>query len=370
MNGESQGMYNSYFSFRNLPRNIAKLPKSFLIPIGLFGLAVIWILSGTFMRKAPELSSLQEGSLFSVQVMDAQAQLKEVMLHIQGQTKASCVVDVRAEVEGKVISILEKGQKVEKNQPLIQLQLEDRDARFAKAKARYSQRSLEYQAAVRLNKQGFRSPFDVARSRASLGEAKADLETARYEIENSTIKAPFSGILDDKKVNLGDYVLKGDKVGRLIDLDPMRAVGFVQEQDVQKISSGKEGLIVLKNETIKGKVTFISASADPQTRMFQIELSAPNPNGKIPDGLTAEIQIPLEKTLAHFITPAILTLKDDGTMGVKIVTSDDEVQFCPVQIAASEKAGVWVKGLPERVCIITVGQEFVVEGQKVKPVLK
>lgn len=350
-------------------KRLKALPQSYLILGGILGVVILWIFSGYVIRKAAGPSSSEKASLFSVQVINSKAQPKEMKLHIQGQTKASSAVEVRAEVEGKVVFILEKGQKVEKNQPLAQLQLEDREARVAKAEAQYHQRLLEYQAAAQLHKKGFMPPNHVAKAKAFLGEAKANLATAHYERENATIRASFKGTLDDKKVNLGDFVLKGDRILKLLDLDPIRAVGFVQEQDVHKIFLGQEGLIVLKNGVYKGTVVFVSAAADTQTRMFQVELSIPNPEGKILDGLTADIQILLEKTVAHFVSPAILTLKDDGTMGVKIVTPDNKVRFVPVHLALSEKTGMWVRGLPETARIITIGQEFVIEGQQVNPVL-
>lgn len=351
-------------------KGVAHLPKSRLIPLGFLGCMVLWIFSGYVMRRVSGPVVSEDSSLLSVQVLDSTATLKEIKLRLQGQTKASSLVEVRAEGEGKIIFILDKGQKVEKNQPLARLQPEDREAHFAKVKAQYHQRVLEHQAAVRLGQQGFMPPNHVAKAQAWLGEAKANLETARCEVENATIKAPFSGILDDKKVSVGDYVLKGDKVLKLLDLDPIRAVGFVQEQDVHQIILGQEGFIKLKTGVHKGTVVFVSSSADPQTRMFQVELSAPNPEGKIPEGLTAEIEIPLEKIRAHFVSPAILTLQDEGTVGVKVVLPDNHVQFVPVQIVASETTGVWVKGLPETARIITVGQEFVMEGQKIAPVLQ
>ena len=72
--------------------------------------------------------------------------------------------------------------------------------------------------------------------------------------------------------------------------------------------------------------------------------------------------------MAHFVSPAILTLTDQGVLGVKSLEADNIVGFHPVRILESAPNGVWIGGLPEEVTLITVGQEFVAVGQAVRPV--
>jgi len=64
----------------------------------------------------------------------------------------------------------------------------------------------------------------------------------------------------------------------------------------------------------------------------------------------------------------VLTLNDDGIVGVRTVDDDDTVRFKPVEILADETRGVWIGGLPDQVRLIVVGQEFVIEGEQVTPV--
>ena len=73
-------------------------------------------------------------------------------------------------------------------------------------------------------------------------------------------------------------------------------------------------------------------------------------------------------TNAHLISPAVLTLADDGRVGVRIVDAGDVARFVPVEILADSEEGVWVSGLEHGDRLITVGHEFVKDGQKVRPV--
>ncbi|MBR9842912.1 MAG: efflux RND transporter periplasmic adaptor subunit, partial [Rhodobacteraceae bacterium] len=112
----------------------------------------------------------------------------------------------------------------------------------------------------------------------------------------------------------------------------------------------------------------LSRSADPETRTFRVEIHVPNSNLAIRDGQTAEIIIGAEGTKAHLVPQSALTLNDDGTLGVRIVDEAGIVAFAPVDIQRDTKEGVWLTGLPDSANIITIGQEFVVQGVKVEPV--
>jgi multidrug efflux system membrane fusion protein len=80
------------------------------------------------------------------------------------------------------------------------------------------------------------------------------------------------------------------------------------------------------------------------------------------------MRVPVAELPAHRVSPAILTLTDDGKIGVKTVNAENIVEFHAVQIVGDGPDGVWLVGLPERARFITVGQDFVVTGQKVEPV--
>ena len=84
--------------------------------------------------------------------------------------------------------------------------------------------------------------------------------------------------------------------------------------------------------------------------------------------MTAEIHITTRTVTAHRISPAILALDDRGVVGVRIIEQGNRVRFVPVKIISDGPDGMWVAGLPPTVTIITVGQEYVTNGQVVNPI--
>jgi multidrug efflux system membrane fusion protein len=142
----------------------------------------------------------------------------------------------------------------------------------------------------------------------------------------------------------------------------------VSEQDVGQISDGGDASVKLvTGETVPGKVSFISTMADPATRTFAVEVTVPNPDNKLRDGVSADMHIPVKQLKAAKISPGILVLNDSGVVGVRAV-DHGTVHFIPVKQVSDNPDGMLVTGIPDGTAVITVGQQFVTEGSHVKAV--
>ena len=336
-----------------------------------------WIASGQFgdgggpkaARKPPaDLTATQIVPTVRVRQLIAEPHQAEVIL--RGRTEATRKVDVKAETYGRVVELkIEKGDWVEKGAVIARLSPEERPARLAEAKALRKKRKIEYEASDRLSKKGYRAETQLAAAKAALEAAEAAVIRAQVALRNTTIRAPFDGLAVARAAEIGDFIDKGDPVARIIDLDPVLAVAQISERDRGRVTVGAPARVTLiGGREVSGIVRFVTAEAEATTRTFRIEIELPNPNAEIPDGVTAEIRLPLGEIKAHRVSPAILTLTDDGTIGVKTLGPDNRVRFHPIQIIGDGIGGVWLTGLPDRVTLITVGQEFVSEGQTVRPI--
>jgi multidrug efflux system membrane fusion protein len=346
-------------------------------------LAVIgvgWIASGQFGTDDPAVATngdtasatSAQGSKapMRVRVADLEAVMRVERVDVTGRTEASRTVQVRAETHGQVRELLgQRGDNVEKGSPIARLRLDDRPAKLAEAKASLRQREIEFKAAQSLKEKGFRSETEEAAAQARLDSAHAVVEQMEIDIARTSFRAPFDGMINSGHIELGDYVRVGDIAATVVDLDPMLVVGNVSERQVNSLHEGMPGIIRLIDGTERdGIIRFVAPVAEASTRTYRIELEIPNADVSIRDGLTAEIEIPVSEADAHFVTPSTLTLNDDGIVGVKVVTRDNMVSFQPVEIIADEPDGVWLGGLPRTIRLITVGQEFVLDGERVEPV--
>ncbi|MCB1556032.1 MAG: efflux RND transporter periplasmic adaptor subunit [Alphaproteobacteria bacterium] len=353
---------------------LKNMKSSYKIALIVTLVAFLWILSGILLPSADTVEESEaptaEAPVPQVRIRNSVAQDAESTVILTGRTQANRTVEIRAETEGKITAILsEKGTPVQESQPIATIEERDRMARASEAAERVRQKEIEYKAAQTLESKGLNAKVRVAQARAELESARAALKEAEVTRDNLTIKAPFAGILNEQHIEVGDYVTPGALVYTIVDLNPLKLTGFVSEQQRSRIKTGIPVVATLiGGETVEGTLTYIAPAANLEARTFPIEITLPNPENERADGLTAEIKIPRPEGKAHKISPSILSLNDEGVVGVKIVDQDDLAYFVPVSIIADTATFMWVKGLPDEARLITVGQDFVVDGQKVKPV--
>ena len=208
----------------------------------------------------------------------------------------------------------------------------------------------------------------VESARSGIQSAEAGVAVAKKEIERLTINAPFAGLMESDAAELGELLQPGGLCATIIQLDPIKLVGFIPEIDVDKVKlDARAGSTLASGREVMGKVTFLSRSADPTTRTFRVEVTVPNEDLAIRDGQTAEIYIQAEGQSAHLIPQSALTLDDNGQLGVRIVDARKKAGFLPVTVLRDTVQGIYVSGLGETADIIVVGQEFVTEGVDVAP---
>jgi len=352
--------------------------RSLLLAVFIALAAGGWILSGQFTngtRTDEELTAAAETAakppeLTAVRVRESVAEPYSSAIVISGRTAASRYIELKAQIQGRVVEIsATEGRPVAAGETILRFAPEDREARRQKAIARIEQRETEFSAADKLANKGFQARTQRAATFADLQEAKAELAEIEEEIRRQTIKAPFGAILDDIQVEIGDVVQSGDPVATLYDLDPILVVAQVSEQERLKLKVGQPGAASLLDGTrLSGTIRYITSAADPLTRTFRVELEVPNPGMRIEQGITTGVILPLPEISAHKLSAGVFTLNDDGLLGVMTVDQDDIVRFHRINVVDSDADWAYVTGLPERVRLISVGQEFVSDGEKVRAV--
>lgn len=347
------------------------MKRSYIIAGGMLAAVILWLLSGLLWpSRTPAPDSGDKGvpgiTRVEVQRFEAEPVIREVV--VQGQSVPLREVVVKAEIGGEVTELLaEKGQQVSRSDVLLRLQADDRPEQLEQARALLQQRKLEYQAALSLKQKGLQAERQVAEAMSLLRSAEALLKSAELNLQRLTVRAPFEGMVQARHAELGDFLQPGDPLYTLVALDPLRVRGDVAEGEIAELESGMGASAELSNGVVlNGKVTFVASVADSSTRTFALEMEAPNPGSRQRAGMSATLRIPLGSINAHKVSPALLSLNDAGVLGLKGVDQGGIVRFHPVELLKSERDGVWLGGLPPQVELITVGQDFVREGDRVE----
>lgn len=326
-------------------------------------------LSGDGKPKADAKTAQAKASqLPTVQVQVTQEALHDYTVTIRGRTEAARSVVVRSESAGTVAQTpAVEGSFVRKGQVLCRLNVDARQAAVDQAKALVRSRQLTRQASTDLAAKGYRSQTQVLQDQANLDNAQATLRQAEVALEQMNIRAPFDGVFDKRDAEVGAYLAPGQSCGSMIELNPILIVGDLPEMETSRLRVGAMASAkLLDGKVLNGQVRYVSREADAQTRTYHVEVTAANPSLTVRSGLSATVRILTGQGPAHLVPVSTLVLDAAGRQGVRHVRADSVVAFSPVDVIEETPQGVWVSGLAGTVKVITVGQSYVAEGQKVQ----
>ena len=266
-----------------------------------------------------------EEKLFSVEVIESSAQTIRDSIDFSSTTEAFKRIEVKSEIMTTIEKVLVKaGSVISKGQHIIELD--------------------DYKTNADLYKLNLLS---------------------QSEFDKYALFAPFGGVLLDGHKIAGELVMPGEKVYEIIDLSSLKIFGYINENEILNISLDNEVEVTILDEQVKGIIDYISPISDPETKTFEIVVKVENKDLRYKDGLSSIISIIKGNVLAHKISPSILALGDKGELGVKVIGSDNTVQFKKINVIEDTSDYMLVSGLSQKEKIIIVGQQYVSSGEKV-----
>ncbi|TPE55585.1 efflux RND transporter periplasmic adaptor subunit [Maribrevibacterium harenarium] len=347
--------------------------------VALTSAAVFWMVAGgngittaqgntTPPPKAPVAENPEQRLLAKVQAKTITAEYVANTLPLSGHTQATDTLTLTPAVGGKVTEVLvKKGQLVEKGAAVLKMDTRALEANIVEARSLVKQRVLELDGVRQLVSRNLSSQVNVAQADAALASARATLKSLEVQLENATLIAPFTGIVNELSVNEGQVLSAGAQIGTLLALNPITVSASIPQTHVGKVHEGTRVNVRFENgNDAVGHVSYVSANANSNTRTLDVELTVPNDDYAIPAAVTAQLDFVLDETLAHAFSPALLSIDAEGDTAVKTLDFENRVVQNKVKVIKSERDHVWVTGLPQNVNLITVGQGFVTAGDVVE----
>ena len=354
------------------------MKASRIAAIGLVAAAAFWIGSGHMFPPEPERgnAAIRPGEAeakkpFRVAVVPAVVMPHARKLSLSGRTEADRKVMVTARTGGVVTELnVRRGTRVAKDAIIAVLSDEAREAQVAQARALFTQRRTELDAKRGLIENGTLPRLDLVNLQSQLKIAEAALAGAEAERDRGVVRAPWDGIVTEVPVEVGQAAFSkaGREIAQIVALDPMLAVVEVAERKLAGIHVGDTAEIrLVTGESATGSIRFVSKSASQQTRTYRVEVQVANADGAIPDGITAEVVLPMAPEPAARVSRSALTFSSAGDLGVRVVSAG-KVEFVPVKVVEDEQSFMWVSGIADGAQVIVQGQDFVSEGQAVEAV--
>jgi len=195
--------------FENLKRY-----KSWLISAAITTAIALWLISGQIGNENsdPDIAQVAEQETEArpgVRVRRQTAEEVTRTIAVNGRTAPARVVDINAETDGRIVAVgRERGDRLDRGDVIVRLDERDRHARLAQASATVKQRELEFAAREKLQGERYVSEAQLQEAAALLEAAKAELTRAELDINYMVIRAPFDGALQERYVEIGDFVKK------------------------------------------------------------------------------------------------------------------------------------------------------------------
>lgn len=289
-------------------------------------------------------------------------------LGVVGTMNAIHGLTVSADLPGTVDQInFDSGKWVKEGEVLVQLDTRQERAQLAAMQAQRDLAKINYDRMQQLVNEGVISRMDYDKAMADQRQTEANTAEIKATIDRKTIRAPFSGVLGIRQVNLGQYLAAGAPIVPLQSLDPIYVNFNVPQQIVGRMEPGRSVRITSDNlagATFTGRVNAIDSVVDQSTRNVQVQATMGNPGGKLRPGMFVQVEVGVGEQRSVIPLPAsaisyapfgdsVFVLSDLKSPGGETYRGVRQ-QFVKVEGARGDQVGV-VSG-------INTGDEVVTSG--------
>ncbi|MGH9502372.1 MAG: efflux RND transporter periplasmic adaptor subunit [Terriglobales bacterium] len=258
------------------------------------------VLAALGFLKFRQIQSAVQASSFtpppeSVTSIVAKQEQWPTTMDVIGTMEAVQGVTVSADLPGTVASInFESGKSVRAGEVLVELDTRQERAQLAALEAQRDLAGVNFDRMKQLSRDGVISKSDYDRATADQKQTTANVGEIRATIARKTIRAPFSGVLGIRKVNLGQYLAAGNPIVDLQALNPIYVNFGVPQQELGKVKIGHSLRVTTENlagQAFTGKVTALDSVVDQSTRNIQVQATLPNPHGKLRPGMFVQVKV-------------------------------------------------------------------------------
>lgn len=354
---------------------------------------VVWLLFLSFLTcRQPEReegTTEEKSGAAPVKVFKVQRQKISERLFYTGVIEAWNKINVTPDIGGKIAKIhVEEGDIVRKGQLLaeldtraVRLQLEQAQAALAVAEANYNDAQKNMERMERLKKEDAASDqqyekvklaYDAAD--AQLKQARAAVNLARYSLDVSLMKAPFSGVVASRNAEVGDVInpMMGgfsptSGVLTLMNFSRVKIEVDATQQDVARIKRGQPAelrVTALPDRIFQGKVSIVNITADPLSKKFRVEVTVDNPDLALRPNTFGEVSLEVSTHEHALVIPQKAVLENKYVFRVK---DDNTVERVDLSLGLQNSDRIEViNGLKEGDLVVVEGNFGLEDGTQIE----
>lgn len=323
--------------------------------------------------EADPMADVERVRTVNVEVEEVVPESFTHLVRVVGTVEGERDVTVAAEEGGVVEALLvRKGARVRAGQPLVRLNGDVLEAQLEQAAAQAALAEETWERRKRLWEEeqvGTEMAYLQARYEAETARAQARVLDER--VRRTTVRAPVSGILDDRMVEVGSMVATGTPVARILDLDTVRIVAGIPERYAAEIGTDatvRVTVSALGGREFTGAIDFVGSAVAGDNRTFAIEVEVPNPGHQIKPGMAADLSVSRITLDSALVVPrhAVIRRESGYVAFVAIPSGEHWVAEAREVVpgVSRENRLVIDRGLESGERVIVVGQNQVADGDR------
>jgi len=302
---------------------------------------------------------------------------------LAGTLKANEESDLAANASGRVLrTMVERGSYVARNQAIAQLDVkiaslsaDEAEANVETARAQRAAAQAECARYERLWKRGVITQQEYDRQTTSCKTAVSSTEAAETHVElaketlsNGTVRAPFPGLVSERYVSVGEYVMPSTRVAHIVEIDPLRLELTIPEQDLGAVKKGLKvefQVAAFPDRTFTGTVHYIGPSVRATTRDLVFEALVPNKDQLLRPGLFATARLDAGTQKLPVVPRAALKQDGDTTRAFAVVDRHVEERLVQLGPAQGDVVAI-VSGLVAGERVVAKPTEPITDGVEVE----
>ncbi len=284
--------------------------------------------------------------------------------------EAEADAEVVARVGGEVTRLLvEEGSRVRAGQVLAVLDGRQLRLQTAQARAQLAKIERDYRRQVELHEKGLVAAGAFEGLKYDLDQQRATHDLAALQLSYTEIRAPFDGVVAERRVRLGQNLAAGAVAFRVTNPTPLRAQVFVPERELARLKPGQTASVMidaLGGRTFPARVTLVAPTIDTRTATFKVTLQVTDPKGELKPGMFARVGVVFARKSDALVIPRA-ALVDTESQPTVFIVENGKASARRIATGLTESGRVEVlSGLRGDEQVVVVGQNGLKSGHAVR----
>lgn len=274
------------------------------------------MLVGFFLSSCKDSDAIETPPLKPVNVAVRKVTMvsDNISILVSSFLEAEKTAPISFEIPGKIVRVnFDLGNRVKKNQVVAEVEMDDYQSHLEIAQAQLMKAQDAFNRLTPLFKEGVIPEKTLVEITSGLAQARAGKNIAKKQVRDTKLRAPFSGVIGMKAIEIGQMISPGIPCFTVVKNDKIYACASIPESEIGQIKIGQKARVTvpaLDDGTFYGRVKYLGAVATPQTRTYTAKILLDNPDYILRSGMIANVAIETEKKIDLLTIPSRAIVRD------------------------------------------------------------